>query len=187
MLLQKYHELLLISFLLLGSITAFDVYNNVVPSLETSVQGVQIETSQVQDSIPSVTPTSTPTPTNNAQLTNATPTTQPKQVGGWYWQPELGRAQQWMGIDTQGNDIWKDLVVAQVLGSSTSGGDSQAQTQPATSTSVSSSTSSSTNTQQSTPTPTSTPTMSTLGTTESKGMTQTQSGGGVQVSSQVQQ
>jgi uncharacterized membrane protein len=34
-----------------------------------------------------------------------------KQYGGWYWQPELSKAQIWLGKDEIGQDIWSDKLL----------------------------------------------------------------------------
>ena len=56
---------------------------------------------------PSPTTTITPTPTRKPAIKKRTPTIK-KEQGGWYWRPELGRAQRWLGTDSQGKDIWSD-------------------------------------------------------------------------------
>lgn len=50
------------------------------------------------------TPTRTPDASPSARQKPAIA----KAYGGWYWRPQLGKAQRWMGTDAAGNDIWQD-------------------------------------------------------------------------------
>ena len=64
---------------------------------KASVKGVSttISPTPTSTSVPSPTPTPTltPTPTSQPLTTKVQFTSQQKQYGGWYWQPELNRAQ----------------------------------------------------------------------------------------------
>lgn len=53
-------------------------------------------------------PTVIPAPTNKP-LSKIQPTPQKKQYGGWYWQHQLNKAQIWLGVDKNGNDIWDEV------------------------------------------------------------------------------
>lgn len=73
---------------------------------KTAVKGVQTNISTTPTLLPS--PTPTPSPTSIPTPTRIQETPQTKQYGGWYWRPELNRAQRWLGTDSQGNDMWSD-------------------------------------------------------------------------------
>ncbi len=81
---------------------------------KTEVKGVQ-PTTTVAHALPIISPTDaprptttlTPAPTKKPALKTGTATIK-KEYGGWYWRPELERAQRWVGTDSQGNDIWSD-------------------------------------------------------------------------------
>lgn len=69
---------------------------------EPSVRGVQTKV------VISPTNTPTPTPTEKPVSKNVQPSELKKQYGGWYWQPQLGKAERWMGTDSSGKDVWID-------------------------------------------------------------------------------
>lgn len=75
-----------------------------------SVKGVSTTISPSPTTIPTPTPTLTPTPTPTIKPISHQKQTVPqiKQYGGWYWQPDLNRAQVWVGTDSAGKDIWID-------------------------------------------------------------------------------
>jgi len=77
-----------------------------------SVKGVSTNISPTPTvppiSTPIPTPTSTPTPTIKPVSYQKQTTPQAKQYGGWYWQPDLNKAQVWIGTDSAGKDIWID-------------------------------------------------------------------------------
>jgi len=72
-----------------------------------SVKGVSTNISPTPTLSPIHTPTPTPTPTDKPLSTKIQPILI-KQYGGWYWQPELNRAQVFVGTDSAGKDIWVD-------------------------------------------------------------------------------
>lgn len=57
--------------------------------------------------IEGTTPIVMPTPTNKP-LSEIQPAPPEKQYGGWYWRSKLNKAQIWLGINKDGNDIWAD-------------------------------------------------------------------------------
>lgn len=74
-----------------------------------SVKGVSTRISPTVTTTPTPTPTLTPTPTPAIKPASYQKQTAPvKQYGGWYWQPDLNRAQVFIGTDSAGKDIWID-------------------------------------------------------------------------------
>jgi hypothetical protein len=76
--------------------------------------------------LPTVSSTATPSPTVAPVAKVAS--TNKKQYGGWYWQPEQEVSLQWLGTDSERNDIWSEEIkgssVAQA--NTSSGGNSSA-------------------------------------------------------------
>jgi len=77
---------------------------------KTSVKGVSSIILPTSTVVSSLTPTqiSTSTPADMPLSKEIKSTPQAKQYGGWYWQPELNRAQVFIGTDSAGKDIWID-------------------------------------------------------------------------------
>lgn len=65
-----------------------------------------------------ITPEITPAgkPVSQSTSTTTSLSTQKKVYGAWYWQPNLGRAQMWVGTDAQGKDIFVDQIPTPTLG-----------------------------------------------------------------------
>lgn len=80
-----------------------------------SVKGTY--TAQIIENTPTPFPTKidnivyTPTPTP-ATPSYPTPTKEKRQIGGWYWNDELGKAQHYIGTDAYGKELWEDHVSA---------------------------------------------------------------------------
>lgn len=60
----------------------------------------------VNNIVATLTPTPSPLITKQPQVNNLVVTQEQKQYGGWYWREELGRAERWMGKDSEGKDLW---------------------------------------------------------------------------------
>ena len=73
-----------------------------------SVKGVSTTISPTPTTTPTPTSTPSPTPTIKPVSVQKQPSLQTKQYGGWYWRPDLGRAQVFIGSDSAGKDIWTD-------------------------------------------------------------------------------
>lgn len=76
-----------------------------------SVKGVSTRISPTPTPTTISVPTSTLSPTlTDIPLSRDIRPTSIKQYGGWYWRPELNRAQVWIGTDSAGKDIWIDGI-----------------------------------------------------------------------------
>lgn len=73
------------------------------------VKGAETSNIKVITPNPTVSTAMTPTPTISKK-TKIIPSSSAKQLGGWYWREDLGRSERWMGTDSQGKDIWTDMV-----------------------------------------------------------------------------